>query len=402
MEQQVVFRDRQEATSADFNGIQEIVRASMDRIIKEAVTDEARYAGLEVTATSATSIAVASGAFITEGRVYGFVGPQPFNLYEQLPVQYKRYIAIVAGGLDDVDDKIEERDFLIDAASDEVEPEAVAMRKLRQGAVSRVVGTVNIDPQLPTLPPGSILIASVLLGTAGVESVVMEESTKLPSLKSHSEKLVDLDNFRKRAEPQIGALTTQMSVLATLTDSKASSVDLLNALVDLARVKEAANLPDSYSAYASDDFADDSETDATSASGHTIANNALGFASTTATKNLQLLNPTDPLVRRWDTDWITPAHDYEVLLEVPGANGDLAASSYQTQGVVTKARSSSSKVTTIGTYTSAAAAKKGLQNLARENGEADIYRYHSVQSKQVKQPDGSYKTQYVVVHTRPN
>lgn len=389
MEQQVVFRDRQEVTPADLNGIQEITRASIDRIVKEALTDEARYAGLETTATSATSIAVASGAFVTQGRVYAFVGPQPFNLYEQLPVQYKRYIAIVAGGLDDVDDKVEERDFLIDAASDEVEPDAVAMRKLRQGAVSRVVGQVNIDPQLPTLPPGTILVASVLLGTAGIESVVMEETTKLPSLKKHGEKLIDLDNFRKRAEPQIGALITQMSVLATTTDSKANRNDLIEALVDLARVKEASNLPDSYSAYGSDNFADDTETDPSSASGHTIANDTLGFASTTAAKNLQLLNPTDPLVRRWDTDWITPAHDYETLMEVPGSNGDLSASSYQTQGVVTSTKSSSSKQVTVGSYTSVAAAKKALTNSYGTTAGSVI------SETKVKQADGSYKTQYV-------
>ena len=400
MEQQVVFRDRQELDPADLNGIQEIVRASVDRIVKEAVTDEARYAGLAVTSTSATSVSIAAGAFITDGRVYGVDGPIPLNLYENLPVQYKRYIAIVASGLDNVDDRIEERDFLIDADNDEVEPQAVPMRKLRQGSVTRVVGTPNIDPQLPTLPPGGVLVARILIGTTGIEAITMEESTKLPSLRQHGEKLIDLDNFRKRAEPQIGALITQMSVLSETTDSKASRVDLLNALIDLARVKEASNLPDDYSSYGSDNFADDAETDPTSAAGHTIANNALGFASTTALKNLQLLNPTDPLVRRWDTDWITPAHEYETLLEVPGSNGDLAASPYQTQGVGTSTKSSGSKETTVGTFTSAAAAQKGLETLAKNNG-ADVYKTTSVKSVQVKQPDGSYKTQYVVVSTRP-
>lgn len=389
MEKQVVFRDRQELDPADLNGIQEIVRASLDRIVKEAVTDEARYAGLAVTSTSVTAISVAAGAFVTGGQVYGVDGPVPFNLYENLPVQYKRYIAIVASGQDNVDDQVEERDFLIDADSDDVEPQAVAMRKLRQGSVSRVVGTPNIDPQIPTLPPNSVLVASILFGTTGIESIVMEESTKLPSLKKHGEQLIELENFRKRAEPQIGALTTQMSVLFETTNGKANRADLIEALVDLARVKEASNLPDSYSAYASDDFATDDETDETSAAGHTLANGTLGFESTTAQKNLQLLNPTDPLVRRWDTDWITPAHDYETLLEVPGSNGDLSASSYQTQGVVTNTKSSSSKQVTVGTYTSVAAAKAALTKSYGTNSGSII------SETKVKQADGSYKTQYV-------
>ncbi len=394
MEKQVVFRDRQELDPADLNGIQEITRASLDRIVKEAVTDEARYAGLATTATSATAISVASGAFITGGKVYGVDGPVPFNLYENLPVQYKRYIAIVASGEDDVNDQVEERDFLIDADSDQVEPDAVPMRKLRQGSLTKVVGTPNIDPQLPTLPPNSVLVAKILFGTTGIDGTpIMEESTKLPSLKKHGEQLIELENFRKRAEPQIGALTTQMSVLFETTNDKANRADLIEALVDLARVKEASNLPDSYSAYASDDFATDDETDPSSASGHTLANGALGFASTTAQKNLQLLSPTDPLVRRWDTDWITPAHEYEILLEVPGSNGDLAASSYQQQGVVTEVKSSGSKQTTVGTYTSIAAAKAAL---IRAGGIAGSV----ISETKVKQADGSYKTQYVAKKVR--
>lgn len=393
MEKQVVFRDRQELDPADLNGIQEIVRASLDRIVKEAVTDEARYAGLATTATSATAISVAAGAFVTGGKVYYVDGPVPFNLYENLPVQYKRYIAIVASGEDDVNDQVEERDFLIDADSDQVEPQAVPMRKLRQGSLTKVVGTPNIDPQLPTLPPNSVLVARILFGTTQVESIVMEESTKLPSLKKHGEQLIELENFRKRAEPQIGALTTQMSVLFETTNGKANRGDLIEALVDLARVKEAANLPDSYSAYASDDFATDDETDPSSTAGHTLANGALGFESTTAQKNLQLLNPTDPLVRRWDTDWITPAHEYEILLEVPGSNGDLSASSYQTQGVVTEVKSSGSKQTTVGTYTSIAAAKAALIKGGGTSGTI-------ISETKVKQADGSYKTQYVAKRVR--
>lgn len=403
MEKLVVFRDRQELDPADLNGIQEITRASIDRLVREAITDETRYAGLQVTSTSATAISVAAGAFVTEGRIYGVVGPVPLNLYEYLPVQYKRYIAIIASGLDNVADQIEERDFLVDADSDVVEPQAVPMRTIRQGSVSQVVGTANIDPQLPALPPGGVLVARILLGTAGIESVVMEEATRLPSLRRHAEKLVELDNFRQRAEPQIGAIITQMSALSATTENKADKVDLLNAMVDLARVKEANNLPDTYSAYASDDFSDATETDSASAAGHTIVNNVLGFASTVEAKNLQLLNPTDPLVRRYDTDWITPANDYELLFEVPGSNGDLAASSYQTQGVVTAPRGRADnsdagprKDAVIGTFASAAAAKKGLQTLARNNG-AEIYMGHRIETRTVKQPGGGYATQYVVV-----
>lgn len=406
MEKVVVFRDRQEIDPSDLNGIQEIVRFSIDRIVREAVTNETRYVGLPVTVTSATSFSVGSGAFVTEGRIYGVVGPVPFNIYDQLPLQYKKWIGVIAFGLDNQDDQLEERDYLIDAASFEVEPKPVAMRSVRLGGVTIAAGNPSIDPQMPPLLPGGQWVARILLGTSGIESFSMDETTRLPSLQRHAEKLVELDKFRQRAEPQIGALITQMSALAVTTDGKASKVDLLNAQIDLARVKEATNLPDDYSAYASDDFMDASETDPASASGHTIVNNALGFASVVEAKDLLLMNPNDPLVRRYDSDWITPAHGYEVLFEVPGANGDVAASSYQTQGVVTSTKgrtdspsSSPSKTTTVGTFASEAAAKKGLETLAKNNG-AEIYKNHSVQAKYVKQSNGTYKKQYVVVLKR--
>ena len=54
MEKLVVFRDRQELDPADFNGIEEIVRSSIDRIVREAVTNEAKYVGLQTAATTAT------------------------------------------------------------------------------------------------------------------------------------------------------------------------------------------------------------------------------------------------------------------------------------------------------------------------------------------------------------
>ncbi|GHA13333.1 hypothetical protein GCM10007989_04910 [Devosia pacifica] len=336
MEQLVVFRDRQELDPADLNGIETIARTSLDRIVREAVTSDARYAGLQVAAATVTSVSVGPGAFFNEGRVYAVSEPAPINLYENLPINHRRYIAIVASGQDDVNDRVEERDFLIDADSDEVEPQAVPMRTVRLGGVSKVVGTENIDPQVPTIPPGAILVATVLMSTSGIQSVKMHEETRLPSLKRHAERLIDLDNFRKRAEPQIGALTTQLANIADRTEDKLDREELLPMQLDLARIKERVNLPDDYYDYGSDKFTDADETDPASASGHTIAGDGLGFASVTATRALSLLNPTDPKVKRYEADWIQPSYSPKVMLEVLGESGTITMSSYQTQGADTQ------------------------------------------------------------------
>jgi hypothetical protein len=113
---------------------------------------------------------------------------------------------------------------------------------------------------------------------------------------------------------------------------------------------------------------------------------------------LQLLNPTDPLVRRFDTDWITPVFSPLALFEVPGANGDLSASSYQTQGLSTTKVTWSTKTTVIGTDASRAGMEAGLAKLAKNNGPETLIGV-KVSSKQVKQPDGSYKTEYVATRT---
>ncbi|PZP64495.1 MAG: hypothetical protein DI604_26880 [Delftia acidovorans] len=332
MEKLVVFRDRQELDPEDLNGIEEIARASIDRIVREAVTDEAKYVGLQTAATTVTSVSVGAGAFIVEGRVYGVTAPAPINLYENLPVSNRKIISIVAFGQDDVADRIEERDVLTDADSDEVEPQAVAMRLVRLGSVSKLVGTENVDPQPPTVPQGSILVATVLMGTAGIISVTMSEENRLPSLKRHGERLVDLDNFRKRAEPQIGALSTQLAALEQRTNDKVSRADFLPIKLDLARLKERVNLPDNYSEYGADRFDSDDETDPASAAGHTLLERSLGFKSSTVLRPMTLLNPTDPLVKRYDTNWIQPASTPVQMLEVPGSSGSVNMSSYQTQG----------------------------------------------------------------------
>lgn len=350
MEKLVVFRDRQELDPADFNGIEEIVRSSIDRIVREAVTNEAKYVGLQTAATTATSVTVDAGAFIADGRVYGVSAPAPINLYENLPVSNRRIISIVAFGQDDVADKIEERDFLIDADSDDVEPQAVPMRSVRLGNVSKLAGTENVDPQPPTVPQGSILVATVLMGTAGIISVIMAEENRLPSLKRHAERLIDLDNFRKRAEPQIGALSTQLAALEQRTNGKVSREDFLPIKLDLARIKERVNLPDNYSQYGADRFDSADETDPASAAGHTLLGRALGFKSSTVLRPLALLNPTDPLVKRYDTNWIQPASTPVQMMEVPGASGSVNMSSYQTQGAPVQVKKTGYRTVTYRDY----------------------------------------------------
>jgi hypothetical protein len=338
MEKLVQFRDRQELDPADLNGIQTIVRASIDRLVKGAVTDQDKFLDLDLTLTSATTFTVAAGAYVKDGRVYAVGVPTAFNVYENLPVSHRRYIAIVTSGQDDVPDQTEERDYLIDPDSNTVEPLAVSMRSVRQGSVSLVIGQENVDPQMPTIPSSALLVARVLMTTSGIVSYTMEEANRLPSLRKHGERIVSLENFRTRVEPQIGALTTQLATLEGRTDKKLDAEDIYPVYQDLARLKERANLPDDYYNYGSDLFNNSDETDPGSAAGHMIDLNGLHFQTTIQNRNLTLLNPTDPLVRRYDGDWITPAMSHVLMLEVPGQQGDLVMSSYQMKAQVTRSK----------------------------------------------------------------
>lgn len=392
MEKLVLFRDRQELTPDDFNAIQSITRMSIDRLIASAVTDENKYVGLDTTAATVTSVNVAAGAYFKGGKVYAVPTITPFNLYENLPVEQKRYVSIVVTGLDDQADQVEERDFLVDADSNDVEPQAVAMRSIRLGTVSKLVGTESVDPQPAVVPSGAILVAKILMNTAGISVITMEESTKLPSLKKHAERLTDLDNFRGRAEHRIGGLTTQLAALADTTRTKADISTMIPVILDVARMKDLDGIPDDYYAYGADLFLDADETDSSTAATHTILDNGLTFESTVDNKALSLLVPADPLVKVYDTDWITPAQSQVLALEIPGQSGEITMSSYQSGSIDTQPASSYYYEEPASEWT------RHVGNVANPTDVASIARY--MQDLQDKY--GALATAPSYTGTRPN
>lgn len=335
MEDLVLFRDRQELTPDDFNGLQDIVRRSIDRLISSAVTSENKYVGLNTAAQSANTIKVEPGAYFKGGRVYAVADETTLNLYENFPIEQKRYVLIVVTGTDDKPDQVEERDFLIDADSNDVEPQAVAMRSVRFGSVSKIAGTESVDPQAPVVPSGALLVATILLGSAGILSTTMSEENKLPSLKAHGEKITALESFKKITEPRLTAISSQIAALWEMANGKLNKADLVPVQRELARLKERVALPDGYYDYAADLFINDDETDAATAAGHTFTHGGVTFASTSALKNLQLLNPVEPNVLKFNTDWITPTQTSVPVLESGQFVGfSMTVSSFQTSSFV--------------------------------------------------------------------
>ena len=166
MYKQVIYRDRQELQAKDLNNTQDYIAEAIESLITDAISNRYHYTGFEVVQNSSTEITVAPGRLYARGKVYTSEQSLEFNLYQYLPLNQKRIVAVCIWGAE-TETEIEPRDFLIDVVQGTTEPRAVAMTKLNKAQVNLVAGVESVDPQPPTLQEIT-LVAYIYLTTTGM------------------------------------------------------------------------------------------------------------------------------------------------------------------------------------------------------------------------------------------
>jgi len=263
MERQVIYRDRQELQAADLANNETFTDESLQHLIEDAVTRERQIVGLAVSRKSATELEVSAGRLWAgdQGKVYVLTGPQTISVFSQLPTQDTRYLVVSCYG-QEVETDIQPRDYLLDLATGQTEPRAVAMERRREVVTVITAGLESPEPQKPATPTGYTLLAYALLTPGGIETIEANAAAVLPQLFSTDQRLQGVEDWRDRAAPAIATLSTDVAALAQATRNAASQARLSELAGDVARLKDLAQLPAGYSSYGADRYltSDDSDT----------------------------------------------------------------------------------------------------------------------------------------------
>lgn len=329
MQNQVIFRDNQELQAADFNNMQTFTADTLRDLVHDAVSDGTHYAGFDVVASGATELTIAQGRLYKAGQVHVSPSVETMSLFAHLPLVTERIVTVVLWG-SEIETQVEPRDFLIDPEGDATEPRAVAMQRMQRVVIDLVPGVESADPQPPATLPGVLALAHVRLGTTGVVEVVMQTANRLPSATGNAQAIGALTVWQKSAEPRIGSLATDLAALGERTSGLPDRRLVMEMAADIARLKEKADLPEVYAAYAADYFGDDSESDPGAAGYNARVENGLSFPVEAISYGaIQLFNPFDANVKRENGgNVILPAYTEAARLTVDGYAGDVPLNQY--------------------------------------------------------------------------
>lgn len=332
---QRIFRLNQEIPAIDLNGMQAFRDVALSTALADAVTDGRGYSGFAVSMTSSTEITVAPGRYYAAGLCYIVETPTVINLLPRLPLATKRKMAIVVWG-QEIETDVEPRDFLVDSSTNATEPRAVATTKLRQAQVGEIAGTEAADPPTPAVAPTSLLLAVVTLTPAGVSVIEQEASTRLPTVADTAQGVGELRAWRAGISPRVDTLTTMQLALADATAGKADVRLVFDLSARLADAERRLKIPAGAMTSDTDDFADNSKTDAAATGAGALLDRGLLFPyQSSGTFPLELFNPNDAGVKRSTAGLILPAYSQVLKLTTGTATADIAASSVSVQTWVT-------------------------------------------------------------------
>lgn len=344
-----------QATASDINAIGQLHRAALDYVVKNVLFDEARYVGYAVSKTDAMNLSVAVGALISGGKVFDTTSPSSLSVTSLLPTSNYRTILVVVSG-EEVQTDTEVRKFLINASTRLTQPAPTTTRISRQAGVDLIAGAAAAVPSRPSVPAGSLVVASFTIDPTGIVdgSIEMETDNSAFSLEKTVASVAVLNANLKKTESLLTTLRSEIAALAKAQTGLAPATSvtaLMNRLGTaerhitatentMLRVLEHNSLPDlsAYDGYDSFATADESET------GHAAYTAALEagrlrFGTVERTqKYTALLSPNDPKVDKTTGGLIMPAGVDTLRIECDDKDSEVAIASYQVTTTEAKQR----------------------------------------------------------------
>ena len=260
MERRTIFQDGMDNDPADYNNLQDFAQSSFDHIVADAVTPERKFAGFKAAATGVTTVTVRPGRLYSGGKVFDRAAAFEKDFTTSLPLATRKIVAIVTWG-QEVETDQRPREFLINEETGASEPRVVAMERARIANINTVAGEENADPVAPIVGADVTVVAQIVLTPAGIESVTMNAANALDSVQSLSGRTARIEDFRARAEPQIGSLASDISALAKGQRGLVGADAYGRSLLRLATLEEEVGIPSAAVDSAADFFLDEDSTD---------------------------------------------------------------------------------------------------------------------------------------------
>jgi hypothetical protein len=245
MQKKVLFRSRQNVTYGDLNNAQDYAQKAFDDLIYDTLISGRGYSGFETTKATSSNLSVEPGRLYDTGKSFAADDTQTISLTPYIPAVAKKIVTLVVYG-QTIDEDIEPRDFLINVTTRATEPQSVPLTRRRKAIVSPVAGVEAADPLPPALQAGYVAVATVVLTTSGIESVVMRSDTKIQELDEQAASLSMVYNWQNTTGKIIDGLRTDLSNLAAKI-KELSGLEQLAALAkDVSSLKEKTNEDRSY------------------------------------------------------------------------------------------------------------------------------------------------------------
>lgn len=294
MERQTLFRNRQGVLPEDFNRPQEAMRDSLDHVVKDGIIDGRGWSDFTAIKSGTAEVTIGPGRIYNGGAVHAAEIANVLNLIGELPATNKKWIAIVGFG-QEIDNDVQARNFLIDATTRTTQPNQVPMQRIRYCNVSTVVGVEAPQPAKPLVDAANIIIAWAQLGPAGVLSVELAEGGRVPNTYREKLRTDELFNWRALIGPQIDSIRSDIAAIKALLGQRGDQRLLEQVVIDVARVKEALELEDGYTAYDADRFLDINESNTTHVNFLAKVEEGIRFSDDAAMEtSLQIFNPINP------------------------------------------------------------------------------------------------------------
>jgi len=263
------------------------------------------YAGCTVTQIGATTTAVAPGRLMDAGQYYELPEDDDLSgaaiavqLSSYLPLVQKKIVALCLWG-HEIDTDVETRTVRLSLETPMVEFRGVPVRKYSLAEVEVVSdGIESAAPELPVIPDGLLHFCTVWLDPDGITKIEMVEANRLPNSEDIWALLRDIEAWKLRIEGLLETLREFLEKLRELLLSSAKHGDIVNMLLDVALLKQYANLPDEYVEYSADIYLDLNNSDPGVTGWDAQVDNGLLFpVEASVSAALSLLNPNDASVR---------------------------------------------------------------------------------------------------------
>jgi len=317
MHKQSTLHTNQQGVSADINRLQRYAQETFDYLVADAISDGQAYAGFSLAKTGTAEVTADPGRMYKAGKIYTRETPAVIDVFSQLPVSTKKYMALVVSGAD-VETDNQPRKFLMDAETRATQTSTVPTTEHRAATVSTVAGTESANPQKPTVSSDLVTLGWALLDPAGVVSVEQNDAAELDSVLDNAQRLAVLEAWRLEIGARIDTLASDLTKLNAATDDLADTEILLDLARDVARLKELAELPDTYAAYGADRFLTDEESDTQNVNYLAKIEEGLRFAHEAEDLGqLELFNSVEPLAVN-SNGFVLPAYSEVLRLAVEG------------------------------------------------------------------------------------